>query len=247
MAKTGKKLHWWLFALLTFVVFVLLQVPAAWLIAKFYKNNHSLHNVSGNIWQGQADWKHGQLRGTLTWSSRPLDLLLLRLAAHVQIDSGQTHVQGKLAYGLGKKLHIQQLNGEIASSTLQQMTNWQWPSSNIRLQDLNLKYQKQQGFSAVDGHLLWQGGNLQVPFSGRQERIEVPALKAQLKDEKNQLLLDVRDQREQKMLNAGLDSNLMLDLQLTQRFLLNNPNYQGQAAMDSYVLSTRQPLLRGTL
>ena len=86
-----------------------------------------------------------------------------------------------------------------------------------------------------------------MPFSGRQERIEVPALKAQLKDEKNQLLLDVRDQREQKMLNAGLDSNLMLDLQLTQRFLLNNPNYQGQAAMDSYVLSTRQPLLRGTL
>ena len=247
MAKTSKKLHWWLFALLTFVVFVLLQVPAAWLIAKFYKNNQSLHNVSGNIWQGQADWKQGQLRGTLTWSSRPLDLLLLRVAAQVQIDSGQTHVQGKVAYGLAKTLHIQQLNGEIAASTLQQLTQWQWPSSSIRLQEINLKYQKQHGFAAADGQLHWQGGNLQVPFSGRQERIDVPALQAQLKDQQNQLLLDVRDQREQKMLNAGLDANLMLDLQLTQRFLLNNPNYQGQAAMDSYVLSTRQPLLRGAL
>ena len=47
--------------------FIILQIPATWLIAKFSKDNQILHNVSGNIWQGQADWQQGQLRGSVHW------------------------------------------------------------------------------------------------------------------------------------------------------------------------------------
>ena len=245
MAKTNRTLYWWVFAALTFVFFVFLQVPAAWLIAKFYNNNHLLHNVSGNIWQGQADWKHGQLRGTLTWSSRPLDLILLRLAAQVQIKSGQTELNTKLAYGLGKTLYIQELNGDIAPDTLKLFAAWQWPNQALHLDNINVHYKKDAGFSVVEGQMHWQGGLLIYPFSDRQERIDIPALSAQLKQEKKQMIVDVRDQREQKMLNVTLDPQLMLDVQLTQRLLLNNSNYQGQASLESYVFSTRQPLIQG--
>ena len=79
MIKKPKYITWWIFALIAFLIFVLLQIPAAWLISKFYKNNQTLHNVSGNIWQGQADWQKGQLRGTLNWNTRPLDLVRLSM------------------------------------------------------------------------------------------------------------------------------------------------------------------------
>ena len=55
----------------------------------------------------------------------------------------------------------------------------------------------------------------------------------------------VRDAREQKMLNLQLDAELMMDVQLTQRLLLNIPSYDGKAGLDTYVISSRQPLLKG--
>lgn len=243
MLKVGKKIHWWIFALIAFFVFVLLQVPAAWLIAKFHTNNQNLYHVRGNIWQGQASWKQANLVGTLTWNARPLDLLRLRLAADIEVDSGNSSLQAKVAYGLGKNIFIQNLKGEIAPETLKNMVNWQWPSSRIQLQDIQLRYKPEQGFSAVDGNLQWAGGALQYEFAQRQERMNVPVLSGKLSDEQQKLMINVQDNREQKMLNIGLDAAWMLDLQLTQRFLLNAPSYEGKAALDSYVISTRQPLL----
>lgn len=103
MKKKSKQWKWW-FALIAFLIFIILQIPATWLISKFSKNNQTVHNVSGNIWQGQADWHRGALRGTIHWKTRPLDLLLLRFAADVDIHSGNTQLTGIMAYGFGKKL-----------------------------------------------------------------------------------------------------------------------------------------------
>ena len=64
----------------------------------------------------------------------------------------------------------------------------------------------------------WSGGELIYTFAQRQERMNVPVLSGQLSDENGQLLLDVRDNRDQRMLNIKLDPSLMLDIQLTQRF-----------------------------
>ena len=58
-------------------------------------------------------------------------------------------------------------------------------------------------------------------------------------------MVDLRDQRQQKLMNLTIDPSLMLDVQLTQRFMLNVPSYQGKAGLDSYVVSSRQPLLSG--
>ena len=55
----------------------------------------------------------------------------------------------------------------------------------------------------------------------------------------------MRDQREQKMMNLQLEPDLMLDVQLTQRFLMNVASYEGKAGLDTYVISSRQPLLAG--
>ena len=245
MNNKSKQITWWIIGVIAFLVFVLLQVPASWLIAKFYKDNHVLQNVSGNIWQGQADWHQGNLRGSVGWKTRPLDLLLLRVGANVEIHSGQTQLHGIAAYGLGKKIIIKQMSGQIAPETLKTIVNWQWPTNAIQLKDIQFHLNKADGFSDSDGTMQWAGGELLYNFGQRQDRMNMPSLTGQLKDEAGKLRLDIQDQRSQKMANIALDQSMMLDVQLTQRLLLNVPSYDGKAGLDTYVISSRQPLVQG--
>jgi len=245
MKKKSKQWKWWFFALIAFLIFIILQIPATWLISKFSKNNQTVHNVSGNIWQGQADWHRGALRGTVHWKTRPLDLFLLRLAADVDIHSGNTQLSGVMAYGVGQKVIVRNMNGQVAPETLKQIVNWQWPVNSIQLKDIKFNYKKEQGFSAVDGQLHWGGGALVYSIGDRQDRMNMPSLSGKLADQNGQLQVDIRDQRNQKMANLLLDANMMLDVQLTQRLLLNVPSYDGKAGLDTFVISSRQPLLQG--
>lgn len=245
MKKKSKYLTWWLLAVFAFLIFVLLQIPATWLISKFYKDNQVLQNVSGNIWQGQADWRKGELKGSVAWKTRPLDLILLRLGANLEIQSGTTQIKSVVAYGLSKKLMLRQLSGKIAPETLKTLVNWQWPANLIQLNDVQLNYQKDTGFSQAEGGLQWGGGELVYVFSDRQERMNIPSLKAALSDDAGKLQFDIQDQRSQKMANLVLDPSMMLDVQLTQRMLLNVPSYEGKAGLDTYVITTRQPLIQG--
>ncbi|MGE8684401.1 MAG: type II secretion system protein N [Acinetobacter sp.] len=245
MINKSNNIRWLIFAVISFFIFVLLQVPAAWLITKFYKNNQILHNVSGNIWQGQADWTQGKLKGSLSWKTRPWDLILLRLGANVEIHSGNTKMQGVLGYGFGKTMSVKKLQGQIAPETLKSFADWQWPVNAIQLKDVQFRYKPQQGFSAVDGELQWAGGDLAFTFAQRQDTMKMPSLVAKLKEDQSKLVIDVRDQRDQKMMNLQLEPDLMLDVQLTQRFLMNVASYEGKAGLDTYVISSRQPLLKG--
>ncbi len=247
MNKKSKQITWWMIGLVAFLVFVLLQVPATWLISKFYKNNQTLQNVSGNIWQGQADWHKGNLRGSVSWRTRPWDLLLLRVGANVEVHSGQTQLNGVVGYGLGKKIIINNMQGKIAPETLKNVANWQWPANSIQISDMSLRFKKDTGFSDAEGKLQWGGGELRYTFGQRQDQMNIPSLNGQLKDEAGKLIFDILDQRSQKMANISLDPTMMLDVQLTQRMLLNVPSYDGKAGLDTYVISSRQPLLQGGL
>ena len=245
MKKKNRQWKWWIFAIFVLFIFIVLQIPATWLIAKFSKDYRILQNVSGNIWQGQADWQQGQLRGTVHWKTRPLDLFLLRLGADLDVHSGNTQLNGIVSYGFAKKIGIKHLSGRIAPETLKAFAHWQWPENTIQLQELQVSYQPQQGFSAAQGQLHWGGGTLVYQFGQRQERMNVPVLNADLLVQDGQLNFNIYDQRQQKMAHLSLDANLMLNIQLTQRLLLNVPSYQGKAGLDTYVVSSRQPLLQG--
>ncbi|WP_180028789.1 type II secretion system protein N [Acinetobacter sp. YH16032] len=245
MIKKSKKMVWLSVAIFAFLLFVFLQVPASWLIAKFYKNNQILKNVSGNIWQGQADWQKGNLAGSVIWQTRPFDLILLRAGANLEIHSGQTQLNGVVGYGLGKKIIIKNMSGNIAPETLKTFVDWQWPQNSIQLKDVAFQFKQNDGFAKTDGEMQWGGGTLTYTFAQKQERMNMPSLKGQFSDEAGKLLIDVQDQRGQKMANLSLDPALMLDAQVTQRLLMNVPSYDGKAGLDTFVVSTRQPLLSG--
>lgn len=245
MIKKPKKMMWLSIGIFAFLFFVLLQVPASWLISKFYKNNQILKNVSGNIWQGQADWQKGNLSGSISWQTRPLDLILLRAGADLEIHSGQTQLNGVVSYGLSKKIYVKQMSGNVAPETLKSIVNWQWPENNIQLNDLAMQFKAGEGFLKSSGGMQWGGGELGYEFAQKQEQMNIPSLKAEVSDDAGKLILNVQDQRGQKMANISLDPSMMLDVQITQRLLLNVPSYSGKAGLDTYVVSSRQPLMSG--
>ena len=57
---------WWLVGLVLLCLSLLIQLPAAWLLQKFSPNNPYLQQVSGNLWQGQANW---QINALTTWNA----------------------------------------------------------------------------------------------------------------------------------------------------------------------------------
>ena len=125
------------------------------------------------------------------------------------------------------------------------MVDWQWPTNTIQLQNIEFNFNKEQGFAQADGQLQWAGGELIYSYAQRQDRMNIPSLKGKLSDENNKLMFDIRDQRDQKLMALAVDQNVMLDVQLTQRLLMNIPSYEGKAGLDTYVISSRQPLFKG--
>lgn len=242
---TNKKIiHFWaiLFVALL-MLFIALQVPAVWLLSKFAPNMRSLQNVSGNVWQGQADWNIEQLQGTVHWSMRPWELLRLRAASDVTIHSGQTELKGVLSYGVGKNIYLQQIKGQLSPETLAAiLPTWQVPSTSIQLQDIHVQYKKNQGFATAKGQLSWAGGTLNYPIAQRFERIDIPPLVADVNADKQKLIMLIRDSQKQRMAEMSVGEDGMLDMQITQRFLMHSPTYQGKAGLDTAVISTRQPI-----
>lgn len=114
---------WWLIGLVLLCLCVLMQMPASWVVQKFLGDDDHIQWVSGNLWQGSLSWQmpmQGKppLVGSIDWQWQPSQLLLARLGADVQVVSGGTRLQGKVARGIGKWRMVD-INGRIGADTLQ--------------------------------------------------------------------------------------------------------------------------------
>lgn len=96
---------WWLIALVLLCLFLLVQLPASWLIQRFLPNNPYLQQVSGNLWEGQSAWQFSginqakSLPANLNWQWRPLYLFSGKIAMAVEIRSGQSLMTGLVKVG----------------------------------------------------------------------------------------------------------------------------------------------------
>ena len=251
VAQIGKKnrpsWRWWILAAVLLSFFIMLQLPAAWILARAVPNNPYLDNVSGNIWRGQGDWHYQNVQGVVSWQVRPWMFLLLRLSANVDIKTGDTHLNGILTRS-SKRLQVDGLSGRIESDTLQALMPWQWPASPIIFKDIAFVQQDMKGFSSVQGELNWGGGLIGYPYEGHTERATLPPLRGVLNEDHDRLHLAMTNGQKERMgdlylsTNSATQKDMMLDVQLTQRLLLNVAGYHGQAGLDTAVISTRQPL-----
>ena len=92
--------------------FIILQIPATWLIAKFSKIIKYYIMSAAISGRDRQIGSKGQLRGSVHWKTRPLDLLLMRLGANLDIHSGNTQFNGVcLAMVLVRKIMVRDLQG----------------------------------------------------------------------------------------------------------------------------------------
>ncbi len=249
------KKSWWLVGIVLFMLFLLLQMPAAWVMKKFAPEANYIQHISGNIWQGSAVWQLPvgavPLSGTASWSWRPWQVFLGKFGADVAISSGQSSLKAKVAIGKSS-WQASEVNGKITPETLNHVMDWQLPNSPIKVQDVMLKREAKKGenpsgFSKASGQLIWAGGEVGYPSGGRVFRLLMPStfadLSAEQKNNKRLLHITLNNQQNKRLGDLYLDGDNMLDVNLTQRLLETMPEYKGQAPLDTPVVSVRQPLI----
>lgn len=260
---------WWLIGLILLTVCLLVQLPASWIIQKFAPNTPYLQQITGNLWQGNANWQVAinpskALTGTVGWRWQPWQLLTGKLGFRADIRTGKTNLIGNVTVNQSS-WQIDDFNGKIAADTLKQGLNWQLPDTPIRVKDLAMTH-KAQGFERATGNLNWTGGELGYPSGGRVYKITMPTMMGTVSLDKagsmstpptpnspnatspttpsngQRLHLALTTPQGQRLGDMYLDNDNMVDVALTQRLLKNMPDYKGQAADDSIVVSLRQPL-----
>ncbi len=241
MADKRPRKRWWFFAAFLFLFFVLLQLPAAWILARVAPQNAYIDSISGSLWQGQADWRLQNVQGVVSWRFRPLSIFALKLGADVELRTGETRLDGQVALGY-HQLRVEKLSGQISADTLTTFLPWQWPNAPIQLHDLALVKHKEKGWQRAEGQMNWGGGMLGYPFEGHIERANLPPLAAKLNADQGKLQLNLTTVQNERMGDVYLSADNMLEVQLTQRLLLTVSGYHGQAGLDTAVVSTRQPL-----
>ncbi|MGE6481976.1 type II secretion system protein N [Psychrobacter namhaensis] len=261
--KRPRKL-WWLVGFVLFALFVVLQMPAVWLLEKYAPNTPYVQHVSGNVWQGSVIWQlplsATALTGTAEWSWQPWQLLLGKLGAKVDIHSGQTRLNGQVKIGFNS-WQVDDMSGKIAPETLARVVDWQLPNTPIQVNNVALKRQsgsnaanndadkKIAGFSQADGQLTWVGGEMGYPSGNKVFYITMPTMRAELsveqKNHQNLLHINLLNNQDKRLGDLYIDGDNMLDVSLTQRLLENMPEYKGQAPQDTPVVSVRQPLPSG--
>lgn len=254
--KHPRKL-WWLVGLVIFALFALLQMPAAWLVEKYAPDSPYVQQVSGNLWQGSAVWQlpdmQAPVTGTVDWSWQPWYLALGKVAAEVDVTSGQTRLDGQVKVGRRDWQWVD-MSGKIAPETLVAIIDWQLPNTAINVNGVSLQRQNARedsaaGFKQADGQLTWAGGEVGYPSGDKTFYITMPAMHADLsvtqKNDNDLLHISLLNNQDKRLGDLYLDGDNMLDVSLTQRLLENMPEYQGQAPQDTAVVSVRQPLLAG--
>ncbi|MFW2178465.1 MULTISPECIES: type II secretion system protein N [unclassified Moraxella] len=263
---------WWLVGLVLLCVFLLIQLPAQWLLNKFSPNNPYLQQVSGNLWQGQANWQvmtqpNAPLTGTAQWQWQPWHILTGKFGSAVTIRTGKTELKGQVKLGKDS-WQANDFSGKITADTLRQIVNWQLPDTPITIKEVSLAKSK-QGFDKADGTLNWAGGEMSYPTGGRSYKMNLPNMQGGLSVDKGnagqspnttnanvnngnngnatstngqRLHLALTNPQGQRFGDFYIDNDNMLDVALTQRFLKNMPEYKGQGVDDSVVVSIRQPL-----
>lgn len=179
---------WWLIGLVLLAISLVVQLPARWLVQKFAPNLPYLQQVSGNLWQGQANWQimpkpTTPLAGTLTWQWQPWHLLTGKLGMAVHIQTGQTSLVGQAKLGKNS-WQITDFSGKIDPETLRQLATWQFPDTPIMIKNLTLAKEAisngVQGYTEAAGDTTWAGGELGYPSGGTLYRINMPAIQGKI-------------------------------------------------------------------
>ncbi len=153
--------RWILAALCLWLVFVVMQTPAAWAAYFMTKSGDlALTGVTGSFWQGRASMasivieKTTYSLGELRWKLKPISLLTLNPCAAISTDLERQQVTGTVCSGFSGKLTLTNANLNAPVSLAQAIAPNTKLDGKISLH-LDELAVKENVISALKGNLSW--------------------------------------------------------------------------------------------
>lgn len=112
--------RWLIAGAVAYLLFLLLSLPARFIVPTLEKRGIRTGEVTGSLWHGQAqNLQVGVLNvGQVQWRWRFLPLFLGRLAADVDIRQPEGQLQGRLALSITGKVLLSNLHGALPLQSL---------------------------------------------------------------------------------------------------------------------------------
>ncbi len=122
-----------------------------------------LSGIEGTLWSGSADLlqAHGVRLENLEWEMRLWPLLLGRLDVALQVREKELQLKGHLGRTIGGALYLEQLQGRIPISRIQELTPYRVPELGGVLRFENLEISLADGLlRRLSGEVQWSGARL---------------------------------------------------------------------------------------
>ena len=195
----------WAIGFVAYFIFLLLMMPATWMIHRIPSLSQHMSAVAGNLFEGQAQlrvqgrwadlWDHTQI----SWQFRPFYLLTGGLGFQLHLKNTALDTQGVAILGI-RQLGMKHWDGFVDGSWLSRFLDQQKISFDHRLQltqvSIWLNYRKPL-MSSASGQLTWPGGIAHYSMNEKMQSVQFPALTGSFSHEKDQLQLAVTETRTQ--------------------------------------------------
>ncbi|WP_339899292.1 type II secretion system protein N [uncultured Gilvimarinus sp.] len=160
------KIVWILLAVVFWLVFVIVQIPASWGGYMMTRNGAlALTGISGTLWHGRASMASVTIDGRdyslgeLDWQLHPMSLLTLRPCADLTTNLERQQVSGTACAGMGNKLTLRDTDISVPASLVQDLPDNVEISGQLsaHIKQLNIE---QQNLQALEGNLSWSAARL---------------------------------------------------------------------------------------
>ena len=162
-----KRRYYVLIAVLSYLLFTLINTPAATVLSLAEKNMRlpaKIYGAQGSIWNGQADniIVPGQPRiDNVSWSINPLALFIARLSADIEAEIKQQKVVGQVAVNSSGTLSASNVRSRLNASDIQQLAAIPFGELdgvfNISIDELEWD---NKGLPIITGTINWQNAKL---------------------------------------------------------------------------------------
>lgn len=220
-----KQRYYVIIAVVSYLLFTLMNTPAATVISLAEKNISmpvKFYGVQGSIWNGQADRVMIQSQpplDNLQWSLNPLALLLLGLSADIEAQIKQQKIIGNIHIGVSGNISASDVRAQLAAADVQRMLAMPFGELggefNLDIKSLQLSG---TGLPIASGKIIWKNASLTMAESVDLGLVEVNISPG--KDD--QLLANIKNKNGQ--LSISGDVSLMPDKRYTVDLSFNPQN-----------------------
>lgn len=163
---------WWFLSISLLLVFLLVQVPARFIVPRISPANpaFSLHNINGSLWQGRVDVVTPKMTlHNVQWTLKPIQLLLGRAQVELHIDDGDVQVSALAAVGFNGALTLRDTALSVPATKLDPFLPMRGLQMQGELQaDISeLRWHNQQ-LAQLQAQIKWRDAGVRTPMGNTE-------------------------------------------------------------------------------